>query len=184
MSRSHSCNAQTAAAPQYLKPLWQWKKTSFIKVIFISEICLLRETLLSRCHDSLPVPVLSVLACLQMCCWSHWGGGTQQAFRQVKETWKDMVLQTGQSIEQYWELGHRSAACCMGIKWLTSLITALVMCFNLPLCYFSKASCSDLPVPPGARQREGTYRGSWAILQLSQLGRDCSGEAAPIWIHK
>lgn len=72
VSRSHSCNAQTAAAPRSpwgLKPLWQWqqKQTSFIKVIFISEFCLLRETLLIRCHDSPPAPVLSLYLLVCRC---------------------------------------------------------------------------------------------------------------------
>lgn len=65
VSRSHSCNARTAAAPQSpwgLEPLWQWqeRQTSSIKVIFISEFCLLRETLLIRRHNSPPAPVLSL----------------------------------------------------------------------------------------------------------------------------
>lgn len=127
----------------------------------------------------------SVLTCLQMYCSSHTGGKKkiQQTNRQAKETWKEMVPQMGQSTVQYWELGHRSLVCCMEDNMMNRPYNSTCsLCFNLPLCYVTEASSSD---PAGRSQGEtewGHLRSR--VLQLSQPGRDCSGEAAHSWIHK
>lgn len=66
-----------------------------------------------------------------------------------------MMLQTGQGIVQYWDLGHRSVACCMEDNMMNRTYDSTCsLCFNLPLCYLTAASSSD---PTGPFQGEGTY---------------------------